>query len=45
VKRPLSGVLKDFKFVLLKQGGHRPWAERRARQEFFRALEAELAPD
>jgi pimeloyl-ACP methyl ester carboxylesterase len=44
VNKPLSGVLKDFRFVLLEKCGHRPWAERQARDEFFRALEAELAP-
>jgi pimeloyl-ACP methyl ester carboxylesterase len=45
VQKPLSGVLRDFKLVLLKQCGHRPWAERKAREDFFRALEAELAPE
>jgi pimeloyl-ACP methyl ester carboxylesterase len=45
VKDPLSGVLKDFNFVLLGKCGHRPWIERHARHEFFRALEAELAPE
>ncbi len=45
VKEPLLGVLKDFKLVLLKKCGHRPWVEREAREDFFRALEAELVPD
>ncbi len=44
VNIPLSGVLKDFKFVLLDRCGHRPWAEREARAKFYRDLEAELAP-
>ncbi len=44
VNIPLSGVLKDFKFLLLDKCGHRPWAEREARDEFFRDLEAVLAP-
>ncbi len=43
VQEPLSGVLPDFKLILLKQCGHRPWVERRARDDFFRMLEAELS--
>ncbi|MBZ5535544.1 MAG: alpha/beta hydrolase [Acidobacteriia bacterium] len=42
VRRPLSAVLKDFRFVMLKQCGHKPWIERWARKEFFRILEEEL---
>ena len=42
VREPLSAVLKDFRFVLLQQCGHKPWIERQAKEEFFRVLEAEL---
>jgi pimeloyl-ACP methyl ester carboxylesterase len=42
VQKPLSTVLKDFHFILLKNCGHMPWIERQARDEFYRILEAEL---
>jgi pimeloyl-ACP methyl ester carboxylesterase len=42
VKEPLSRVLKDFKFILLKKCGHEPWIERYARDEFFRVLRYEM---
>ncbi len=42
VKRPLSAVLKSFRFVLLEKCGHEPWIERRAREKFFDILEEEL---
>jgi len=41
VEKPLSGVLKDFKFFLLQNCGHTPWVERQARDEFFRILKRE----
>jgi pimeloyl-ACP methyl ester carboxylesterase len=41
VKEPLSAV-KGFRFILLKNCGHRPWIERDARDEFFQILEKEL---
>ena len=43
VKKPLASLLEDFRFVLLRNCGHRPWLEKRARDEFFRILEQELA--
>ena len=43
VERPLSAVLENFHFILLKNCGHRPWIERQAKEEFYRILEAELA--
>lgn len=43
VREPLSRVLKDFKFILLKKCGHEPWLERYARGEFFRVLRREIA--
>jgi pimeloyl-ACP methyl ester carboxylesterase len=45
VEKPLSGVLKKFKFILLKNCGHTPWIEKEAREEFFRILSSELLPD
>ncbi len=43
VEQPLSTVLRDVRFLLLKQCGHRPWIERQARDEFYRVLREELA--
>ncbi|HOO40747.1 MAG TPA: alpha/beta hydrolase [Syntrophales bacterium] len=43
VQIPLEAVLKDFQFILLKNCGHKPWIERRAREEFFRILDKELS--
>ena len=42
VQEPLSAILRDFRFILLKKCGHKPWIERKAREEFFRILEEEL---
>lgn len=42
VQKPLSSVLKDFKFYLLKQCGHMPWIEKKAREKFYKILKAEL---
>lgn len=42
VQTPLSGVLKSFRFILLKNCGHKPWIERQARDEFFRILKEQL---
>ena len=42
VEKPLSAVLEDFRFVLLKNCGHKPWIEREARGMFFRILKKEL---
>jgi pimeloyl-ACP methyl ester carboxylesterase len=42
VRQPLSNVLDDFRFILIKNCGHTPWFERQARGEFLRALEEEL---
>ena len=43
VRKSLSVVLKDFRFVLLKNCGHTPWFERQARGIFFEAIMRELA--
>ena len=42
VQIPLATVLTDFRFLLLKNCGHKPWIERQARDAFFRILENEL---
>jgi len=42
VQKPLSAVLKDFQFILLKNCGHMPWIERQAKDEFYRILEEHL---
>ncbi|MBL7075053.1 alpha/beta hydrolase [candidate division KSB1 bacterium] len=42
VQKPLSAILKSFRFILLKNCGHMPWIEREAREEFFRILKEEL---
>jgi pimeloyl-ACP methyl ester carboxylesterase len=43
IRAPLSGVVKDFRFILLEKCGHDPWYEREARDEFYRVLYRELA--
>lgn len=45
VERPLSAALNDFRFVLLKNCGHKPWVERQARDEFYRVLMKEIPPE
>lgn len=42
VEKPLAKILKDFRFILLKKCGHKPWIERQARDEFYRILKNEL---
>jgi len=42
VKKPLAGVISDFRFILLRNCGHTPWKEREARESFYEVLEAEL---
>ncbi len=42
VEAPLTGLLADFKFILLEKCGHTPWMEKRARETFFKVLEREL---
>lgn len=43
IQKPLSAVLKNFRFILLKHCGHLPWIEREAKGEFYRLLEEELS--
>lgn len=42
VLKPLSLVIPNFSFHLLKQCGHTPWRERHARDEFFKILREEI---
>jgi pimeloyl-ACP methyl ester carboxylesterase len=42
VKDPLSGVLKNFQYVLLEKCGHRPWIERDAKDMFYDVLKGEI---
>lgn len=42
VRAPLATRMVDFRFILLTECGHKPWIERRAKDEFYRILRAEL---
>jgi pimeloyl-ACP methyl ester carboxylesterase len=42
VRGPLSGVLRDFRFILLEKCGHEPWLEKYARDTFYEVLQREL---
>jgi pimeloyl-ACP methyl ester carboxylesterase len=42
VQKPLSSVLRDFRFVLLEKCGHTPWLERQARESFYHILKEEI---
>ncbi len=42
VSVPLTRELSDFKFILLKKCGHRPWIERNASEAFFDILVKEI---
>ena len=41
VEKPLSVLLKSFRFIMLKRCGHKPWVEREAKEQFFRILKNE----
>jgi len=43
VKKPLSTFLKDFRFILLKNCGHYPWLEQKAKDKFYKLLRKELS--
>ncbi len=43
VKEPLQATVSDFKFYLIKNCGHLPWREERAKEEFFHLLRRETA--
>lgn len=42
VQLPLSRILKDFRFILIKRCGHKPWIERSAKDIFYRILKNEV---
>jgi len=42
VEKPLSKVIKDFRFILLKDCGHSPWNEVYAKKEFYTILNQEI---
>ncbi|MBW2610378.1 MAG: alpha/beta hydrolase [Deltaproteobacteria bacterium] len=42
VQKSLSDILVDFRFVLLKNCGHKPWIERQAKDKFYDILKEEL---
>lgn len=42
VQKPLSTILKSFRFILLKNCGHLPWIEKEARSKFYEILREEL---
>ena len=42
VRKPLSRVLKDFRFILLEKCGHYPWFEREAMDSFYDIIKKEL---
>jgi pimeloyl-ACP methyl ester carboxylesterase len=42
VQKPLLRVLKNFRFILLTNCGHRPWIEKQAKDRFFAILKEEL---
>ena len=42
VQKPLPAILESFRFVLLKNCGHKPWIERQARDKFYGILKEEL---
>ncbi|MBN2910719.1 alpha/beta hydrolase [Polycladomyces sp. WAk] len=43
IKQPLSQMIEDFRFILLKNCGHVPWIERTARDRFYEVLKNELS--
>lgn len=44
VREPLAGIVRDFRFVLLRDCGHTPWIERRARDAFYSVIREQLRP-
>lgn len=42
VEKPLSRVIKDFRFILLEKCGHYPWLEKYARDRFYDILRKEI---
>jgi pimeloyl-ACP methyl ester carboxylesterase len=42
IRRPLTRILKDFRFILMEKCGHTPWIERSAKDRFYATLKKEL---
>ncbi len=42
IEEPLSRIVKDFRFILLKKCGHYPWMERDAKNKFYKIIYYEL---
>jgi pimeloyl-ACP methyl ester carboxylesterase len=42
VEKPLSQIVRDFRFILLKNCGHEPWIERAAKDKFYEIIKEEL---
>ncbi len=42
VEKPLSSVIENFKFILLKDCGHYPWNELYAKDKFYQILNEEI---
>ena len=42
VKEPLSSRLKDFRFILIENCGHKPWIEKQAKDKFYKILKSEI---
>ncbi len=42
VQKPLSATIKNFRFVLLNNCGHKPWNECEARDTFYQIIRNEL---
>lgn len=42
VEKPLSGTIRDFKFILLENCGHKPWVEKDAMDNFYYVIKKEL---
>jgi len=42
VEKPLSRVLRNFRFVLLDKCGHSPWLEKQARDRFYDIMRIEI---
>jgi pimeloyl-ACP methyl ester carboxylesterase len=43
VGKSLTGIIKDFKFILLEKCGHYPWLEKYARGRFYEILRKEIS--
>lgn len=43
VQKPLSNILGNFRFILLKNCGHKPWIEQHAQSEFYKILDQVLS--